>query len=107
MLIQIRDLAAPGVLQDTLFYLPAPLPVLRMGSLPRTHTRRVLGAAEVIVVLRLIQPAPLTRRLARAATRWLAAVFLSAAVAGIGTEKLSAMSAARSSCATHGIGSLP
>jgi len=57
-----------------------------MGDPPRPHALEVRRASEVVAVAGLVEPAALTRRLARTPAFALSAIALVTAVARIGLE---------------------
>ena len=62
-----------------------------MRGPPGLNTLHVVGAAEVILIAGLSEPAALTGLFAGASARGIVAVFLASAIAGIGDEKSFAM----------------
>src|SRR5258708_2395144 len=77
-------------------------PVPRMLATPALHSRDVLRAAEVVLVLRLGKPPALTGRLARLTARGLAAIPLVPHIARIRPEQRPATQALTLSLACHG-----
>src|SRR5260370_30588079 len=77
-------------------------PVPRMLATPALHSRDVLRAAEVVLVLRLGKPPALTGRLARLTARGLAAIPLGPHIARIRPEQRPATQALPQSLARHG-----
>jgi len=77
------------------------LPALAVDGAPGSHPRHVDRALEVVAVLRLGEPAALTRRLACLAAHRLRAVPLMSAVAWISSKQLPTTQALASSRALH------
>jgi len=82
--------------------MPLRAPVPRMRRPPHSHPLHVLWPAEVILVLRLAQPAALTRRFARRPAGSLRAVLLPSAIAHIEGENLAAAPALALYFVRHG-----
>jgi hypothetical protein len=72
-----------------------------MGCPPSAHPLDICSPVEVIAVLRLVEPAALAGRLARAATLRFGAVPLMAQVAWVRTEPIPAVSTLPSSVLSH------